>query len=244
MKKLIFSAALVFALGGGAMAQAATPMLFGGAMLQSGSVSLVSNTGDATTSNDFSGIELQVASGTTFSTLSTLSADFNVTDDNCLAGSPRFQITVNTSSSTATTTTLKNIFAYIGPEPSYDNCTQNTWSSSTNLLSGARFLDTSQLSGGTFYDTYAHALSAYGSYPVMDVKLVVDSGWAFSDQEQTVLIDNVMLNNELFTFSTATGTTTPNQAKHDNMDKCKNGGWMDLGFKNQGQCVSAAAKTR
>lgn len=247
MKKIIFTSALVLALGAGTLAQAATSSLFGGATNQGGAIELVSNTGDATTTNDFSGINFALATSTTFASLSNLSTDYNVTDDNCMAGSPRFQITVNTST---TTTSLKNIFAYIGPEPSYSTCTQNTWASSTNVLSGARFLDTSQLPGGTFYDTYAHALSAYGSYQVTSVQLVTDSGWAFSDMEQTVLVDNVMINGELFTFSTSTGTTTPpengtttpNQVRHENMDKCKNGGWVDLGFKNQGQCVSAAAK--
>ncbi len=203
MKKIISAGLgallLVFIIGGSAQAQT----LFGGATTSSDYVTLVSNTGDATTTNDFSGISFEVASGTTFSTLTTLSVDYNVTDTDCKAGSPRFAISLDTASGT------KNIFAYIGPEPSYNGCAMNTWASSTNLLSGTRFVDTSQLPGGTFYDTLAHATSTYGTLPVTGIELVVDSGWAFASSTQTVLVDNVMINGTLTTFnSTSTGTTT------------------------------------
>jgi len=33
-----------------------------------------------------------------------------------------------------------------------------------------------------------------------------------------------------------------NDDKHYLMDQCKNGGWQDMGYKNQGQCVSHFAK--
>ncbi len=162
-------------------------------------------------------------SGLTFADLTTLSTDYNVTDDDCKAGSPRFQINVDTGSG------IKNIFAYIGPAPSYTGCTANTWTNSTDLLEAPHFVDTSQLPGGTFYDPYATALSKYGTYPVVGIQLVVDSGWAFGDGEQTVLVDNVTVNSDVYTF--------------ENKESCKKGGWMSFTtspgpFKNQGDCVS------
>jgi len=46
-------------------------------------------------------------------------------------------------------------------------------------------------------------------------------GWVFGTQ--TVQVDNVMINSTTYTF--------------ENKDSCKNGGWQELGFKNQGDCV-------
>lgn len=167
----------------------------------------------------YGGLDFTVPEDLTFADLQTLSTEFNVTDDDCAGGSPRFQINLDTDNDGDTD---GNIFAYLGPQPSYTGCTPNTWLGSGDLLDNSRFLDTSQL-GGTFYDTYANALATYGTATVTGVQLVVDSGWAFTDGEQTVLVRNVVVN----------GPTDASQ--------CKNGGWQALGFKNQGQCVSSVA---
>jgi hypothetical protein len=181
---------------------------------------------DAAIAPGYGGIDLDVPAGTTFASLTTLSTDYNVTDDDCNAGSPRFQINVDTGSG------IKNIFAYIGPEPSYTGCLPNTWVNSTDLLETPHFVDTAQLPGGTFYDTYADALTKYGSYPVVGIQLVVDSSFAFADAEQTILVDNVMVNTTTYTFDQPT-----------NKEECKNNGWKTLtradgsSFKNQGDCI-------
>ena len=203
--------------------------LFGGAVEDNGYISLVSNTSDGSSANDYSSVSFDVASGTTFASLDSLSADFNVTDDMCAGGSPRFQIALDTGSGT------KNMFVYLGDAPNYNDCDQDTWISSANLLSGSFSVDTSQLPGGTFYDTYAHALSTYGSYPVLSVHLVADGGWAAGDGEQTVLVDNVVVGDVSYDFDPA----PPSISKDD----CKKGGWKDFensSFKNQGQCISYA----
>lgn len=162
----------------------------------------------------------------TFADLSVLSADINVTDDDCKGGGPRFQVRLDTGSG------LKNIFVYVGPEPNYTGCIPNTWVNTGDLLDASRKIDTSQL-GGTFYDTYANALANYGSYPVVRISLVTDSSWAFPDGEQTIRVDNVLINSDLYTFE-------PPSTK----DECKDGGWMSFSnptFKNQGDCVSYVA---
>jgi hypothetical protein len=182
---------------------------------------------DATVAPGYGGIDYTVPAGTTFADLQILSTDYNVTNDDCKAGSPRFQINVDTGAGG-----IKNIFAYIGPPPSFTGCPQNTWLHSGNLLGPANTVDTSQLPAGTFYDPTAAAYTKYGSYPVTGIQLVVDSGFAFADGEQTILIDNTMINNQTYDY-----TQPPTTA-----DQCKNGGYKAFtnpSFKNQGQCVSS-----
>jgi len=65
---------------------------------------------------------------------------------------------------------------------------------------------------------------------ITGIQLVTDGGWAVGGT-QTVLVDNVMINNTTFTFEA------------DNKEACKDGGWQDFTsspgpFKNQGDCVS------
>lgn len=200
-----------------AFAASTSYSLFGDATdLGGGTVQLTS---DASVAPGYAGMSFSVPSGLTFANLQTLSTDYNVTDDDCGGGSPRFSISLDTNNDGVSD---GHIFAYLGPQPSYSGCAQNTWLSSGNLLDGSHSVDTSQL-GGTFYDTEANAVANYGSAKVLSVSLVVDGSWAFADGEQTILVRNAVVN----------GATDINQ--------CKNGGWQSLGFKNQGQCVSSVA---
>ena len=165
-----------------AMAATATP--FGGAATSGGILTLVSNTGDVGATNDASGATFADTGVTTFGSISTLSAEFDVTDDDCKAGSPRFQVRVQTPSSGE-----KNVFVYLGPPPSFTGCSQNVWIASGNLIGSTdgRF-DTSQVQAGTQISTYAQALALAGAYPVTNISLVVDSSFAFDDKEQTVRV--------------------------------------------------------
>ena len=222
--------------------------VFGGATQGSdGTVTLVSNTGDAATANDASGVNIPVPSGLTFAQIQTLSAQFNVSDDDCGGGSPRFQINVGG----------KNVFVYLGPSPSFTGCPQNAWASTGNLVgsSDACRVDTSQLTGGKQCSTWAEALALVGSQAVTGIQLVVDSGWFFADKEQTVLVRNVTLNDK--TFLTEPAGDEP-KAKVNASKLCKqqrtemgssqafNELWGTNGnFRNaHGKCVSAVAKAR
>jgi hypothetical protein len=175
-----------------ALAATATP--FGGATTSGGILTLVSNTGDAGATNDASGATFTDTGVTTFASLTTLSTEFDVTDDDCKGGSPRFQVRVQTPSSGE-----KNVFVYLGPTPSFTGCSQNVWIASGNLIGSTdgRF-DTSQVQPGTQVSTYAQALALVGTYPVTGLSLVVDSGWAFDDKEQTVRVRNVKVNGSTF----------------------------------------------
>ncbi len=180
------------------------------------------------------GIEFDIAEGTTLADLGELSTDYNVTDDNCAAGSPRFQIEVSNGVDSG------NIFVYLGPEPNYTPCDTDMWINSGNLLEGTNMIDTSQLDGGMFYDPYETALTKYGTYEVMSVSLVSDGGWnavaSGDDGEQTVWFDNTMVGETLYTYELVMNTPTTK-------DQCKHGGWESLEnedgmpFRNQGQCM-------
>ncbi len=136
----------------------------------------------------FGGIDFKVPSGLTFADVQNLATDYNFTAASCGLGSPRFQVNVDG----------KNAFVYIGPPPNYVGCAQNVWVSTGNLATSASFVDTSQLPGGTFYDNFGPADVKYGSHSVTGIQLVADAGFSFGTQ--TVLVDNVMINNTTYTF--------------------------------------------
>jgi hypothetical protein len=173
----------------------------------------------------YSGIDFAVASSLTIDGLNDLSTDSNFTAGSCAVGSPRFGITLAAYPNST-------IFVYIGPPPSYMGCPPNTWTNIGNLLTPASFVDTSQLPGGSFYDTWAAAQARYSGQQVTDIFLVSDNGpGAGGLGSQTVLIDNTDVNGTLYTYEPTS------------KDDCKNGGWQNFTFapgpfKNQGQCVS------
>jgi hypothetical protein len=199
--------ALAAMLIGAAVASAAgiTSSLFGGAVAEQSDVKLVSDLTDTSTANDFSGISFTLPAGTTFADLTQLSTEFNPTAGGCGGGSPRFTLHLSSG---------KNVFVYLGPSPNFTGCALNTWQSSGNLIGNndtGRY-DTSQVQAGTQSNTYAGALSLIGSQQVTSIDLVVDSGWFFNPQNQTVLVRNVQINGQSFVVP-GTGTTKANPAR-------------------------------
>ena len=136
----------------------------------------------------FGGIDFKIPPGMTFGQIQNLSTDYEFTAATCGQGSPRFQINVDG----------KNAFVYIGPPPNYTGCPQDVWQNTGNLATPVSFVDTSQLPGGFLYDTFATADLKYGSDVVTGIQLVADAGYFFGTQ--TVLIDNTMINNALYTY--------------------------------------------
>jgi hypothetical protein len=147
---------LVFLAFAGA-ASAQPPTLSGGATLgANGIVTLVTNTGDASATNDTSSATFTLPASTTFAQLATIAVEFNVTDDGCAAGSPR--VTVHLASG-------KNIFIYLGAAANVNSCPLNQWISFANLIGNADVgrYDTSQVLAGTQVTTYAAALALVNS---------------------------------------------------------------------------------
>jgi hypothetical protein len=182
----------------------------------------------------FGGVDFPVEP-TAWSDFDTLSTDFNVTDDDCGGGSPRFVLGVDTSGDDATD---GYVVVHLGPSPSYTGCAAG-WQSSGNLIGNedAGRYDFSGV-GGSPFTTYSGAPAAVMAGSVTEVFVVVDGFWhagaSGGDGEQTVLVDNVDVNGELHTFEPPTPET-----KND----CKNGGWQNVfradgsPFKNQGDCI-------
>jgi hypothetical protein len=175
---------------------------------------------DGTTTG--SGIIFDIPAGTTFAGLDALSTDYLFIAGTCQFGSPRFQVRV-----VDPVLGERNIFVYIGPPPNYTPCPTPGYVNTGDLLEGVNPIDTSQLTGGTFYDPYTTALLKYGDYIVKRVSLVVDPGYG-----QIVRFDNTVIDETLYTYD-----------QPQNKDECKNGGWTELtradgtGFKNQGDCI-------
>lgn len=244
MKRLLVLAVALAATATAAPAFGADGVtLSGTATAQGDAVRLVSDFSDTGAANDFGAIGLPVPSGATLSSLTALSAEFNVTDDNCGGGSPRFQLTIGG----------KNVFVYLGPAPSFNTCAANTWISTGNLVgtSDQCRVDTSQLIAGTQCTTWAAAVAALGSQPITAISLVVDGGWSQADKEQTVLVRNVRLNNTTFITPTAPGTTS-NPAKLCKAERTRMGtaAFNELWGTNAnarnayGKCVSTMAHAR
>jgi hypothetical protein len=253
MRTLLLAALAAMTLAAAAPALAADgSTTFGGATVDKGVATLVANTGNASTADDASGVTVPVPTGLTFGQITQLSAEFNVTDDDCGAGSPRFQIKVGG----------KNVFVYLGPTGTFTGCAKNTWLSTGNLVgtTDACRVDTSQFAGGTQCSTWAAAVTLLGLQAVEGVSLMVDASWAgstnaaFTDKEQTVLVRNVNLNGK--TFFVPTGTK-PDKTKVNPAKLCQaqaaalgsrsafNELWSVSGTSNGfGKCVSAVAKAR
>jgi hypothetical protein len=244
MKKLLIAVACVAAAFIAAPAALAADFtLHGGAQAGIGDVKLVSDLSNAPTLDDSSWIDFAVPAGLTFSGITSLSTQFNVTDDGCGGGSPRFQINV----------AGKNVFVYLGPSPSFTGCTPNTWVSSGNLVgtSDACRVDTSQLAPGTQCTTWAAAVALLGSQAVTGIQLVVDSGWFFtSDKEQTVLVRNVTLNGKTFITPQEPGKQNPAKLCKAQRDSLGASAFNELWGTNGndrnafGKCVSAMAKAK
>ena len=213
---------------GGAASAASTYELFGDATLvHPGNASdTAAQLRSAATAPAYGGVDFATPAALTVGALNNLSSDYKFTAGSCGGGAPRFQINVAGGS----------IFVYLGPPPNYTGCAMNTWLYTGDLLTSASLVDTSQLPGGTFYDTWAAAQVKYGAYAITGIQLVTDGGWAVGGT-QTVLVDNVMINTAIYTFEGPTLT---------DKDQCKNGGWQTFTsspgpFKNQGDCVSFVA---
>lgn len=208
---LVLCAAGMLALGAGSAA-AADFSKFGGAsrvspVTRSNVTDLVSNTGNASSSDDYSGISRRQS--VTFGGLTQLQTDYDVQAGNCGGGSPRFTLAMDLDHDG---TVDGNMFVYLGDAPSFScNAAVGHWKSTGNLIGSPdlRF-DTSQLPGGTFYDSYAHADSAYGSADVTDIALVADGGWAVGGNQDVWIDDPVANGRELSTrFGAATKATLP-----------------------------------
>ena len=246
MRKILLLAIAALALATAAPALAADPTTSGSASIANNVGTIVSNTSVANTPADDGGaITFPISSGLTLAQITQLSAEFNVTDDDCGGGSPRFVISYGPN---------KNVVVSLGPSPTFTGCTQNTWLATGNLVgtSDACRVDTSQISPGTQCTTWAAAVTLMGSQTINSISFVVDGGWKQADKEQTVQVRRVKINNETFLTTPASKPAKTNPAKLCNDQLAAMGSrsafnelWGKTGTSNgYGKCVAAVAKAR
>jgi hypothetical protein len=111
----------------------------------------------------------------TFVDITGLSADYAFAYGDCHLGALRWQVR---------TSETQVLFIYYGNPSQFGNggiggCTPTSPGgvnqSGTNMIGQTDLrYDTSQYAGGTFYDTYAHALELLGTTPILRVSLVLD----------------------------------------------------------------------
>ena len=199
MQKLLIAAVVLVSLVVAAPALAADPTTSGTATISNGVATLTSDYSDTSTTNDFGALTFAVPAGTTLSSLTTLSAEYNITDGSCGGGSPRFQLNIDG----------KNVFVYLGPTPNFTGCATG-WTSTGNLATNPDLrVDTSQL-GGSQYSTWAQAVSLLGSHTVTGIDFAVDGGWSQTAKKQVVQVKNVTINGTTYLVPPAPPTTGGN----------------------------------
>ncbi len=240
IKKIVVSAGAIATMFGLSLvsAVAAPPVLFGDASIVVGGNpgNAAQLRSDVSVAPGYGGATFALPADTAWTALTTVSTDYNVTDDNCGGGSPRFQIKVDTDNDGISN---GNVHVAIGPSPSFTGCLPG-WQSTGNIIGNedAGRYDYSAF-GGSPFTTYSNAPASVVAGEVISVQLVVDGSWnapaTGGDSEQTILVDNVLVNADLHTFDPNVPTSK---------EQCKKGGWKSLEdansqpFKNQGQCVS------
>jgi hypothetical protein len=121
---------------------------------------------DAAIAPGYGGVNVTPSSPISWASLTTLSTDYNVTNDNCGGGSPRFEIGVDTNNDGASD---GNVRVAIGPSPSYTGCATG-WQSTGNVIGStdAGRYDYSMF-GGSPFTTYSGAPASVTTGQVVSV---------------------------------------------------------------------------
>ena len=127
--------------------------------------------------------------GTSIKDITTLSVTYKILEGGFGGGSLRFSIGIDND---LDGTTDGNIFVYAGTAPNFDD-EPGDWEDSGNLLETEELrVDTTQI-GGTFYDTWDHALELTEGAAVTGVVAVVDAGYAFDDGVQAIAVSDIQI---------------------------------------------------
>lgn len=152
---------------------------------------------DVDTTNDYSFLSFTPTVPLTFADIANLSAVYSFTQGNCHGGSLRWSVR---------TSATQSVFIYYGDYPSFADCTTAASNQSGINMIGQTDLryDTSQYTGGTFYDSYSHAQTLVGNLQVLRASLVLDSGWG---GDQVLTPSNVTVNSNTFVPLSGGGQT-------------------------------------
>ncbi len=127
----------------------------------------------------------------TFGNLNTLSADYEFTENTCISNTSRFVISADNG------VNFYTFYIYIKRPDLFNNCPQNVWTSTGNLMTSS---DAVFENPGFGYETLPEAKVHWADYNVSNIQFVTEGQFLFPDLVQTVLLDNVTINNDIFTF--------------------------------------------
>jgi len=168
----------------------ATRLVVGGIPPDDHALDLTSNCGaetfNPTCYNDptftYSGIAFVPAAPLALSTVTTLSADYNLDGADCGGGSPRFTIYLSGG---------PTVWGYFGLPPNFTGC-YHGWLNTGNLTKDP----TVRWYVGNAQYTWATLEATYGTSLVTEIDIQVDGGWTTA-QGQDATIDNYTVNNNV-----------------------------------------------
>lgn len=168
---------------------------------KAGSAAFESIGSDTASGNDYSYVSFAPAPDTPmiFGDITSLKTDYAFTEGDCHGGSLRWSVRVDENDNGVRDDTDGAVFIYYGDYPNFTDCTTNSQNGVNMIGQSDLRYDTSQLAGGTFYDSYTNSVSLAGQHKVLSASLVLDSGWG-GDQRAT--ISNTFVNADEFDFDT------------------------------------------
>lgn len=182
-------------------------------------VKLSTNTYNSDPGDDLSAIQFPISSTPTLADIQYLGFDYNFVLGTCYRESPRFKISVSTPDG------IEYVYVSRLNGAHYTNCPMNSWHTFANL---GDQVDTT-LPGFGDNASFDQINAIYGGMQVVSIQLVANMSWP-AVEGQIVLIDNVRINDDIYSFETY------------NKDDCKKGGYRNFifspgPFENQGACV-------
>jgi hypothetical protein len=138
--------------------------------------------------NDCSFLDWQSSTPLTFAQLASLTAVYSFTDGDCAGGSLRWTVTLNDGG------TSRNLDVHYQPGTGgigLQNCAAGT--SGANLIQSSDNIFVTQEFNGThsfpspYNNYYTDVVAQLGSLPVVDVALIVDSGWGANGDQVVAL---------------------------------------------------------
>ena len=224
--------------------------------------------GEGVFDDDFATLRFTPASELHFDDITDLRANYAFDMGNCQGGSLRWSVTFDINNDNHTIPDPdsgdpdprlndKSIFIYYGDYPNFTDCTSEPNNQSGVNMIGLEDLryDTSQLAPGTFYNTYANAVTLADSLTIYNVTLVLDSGWmqevvddVLVYKDQSVILTSARVNDNIFTPIAGEAAATCNlpeagitvvEAVNGPIEDPLNAQFKfnDTFFRNTGQCT-------
>lgn len=153
----------------------------------------------------YGGVSVSFPAGVDFSTLTTLSTSYDMTQGSCGLGAPRFQIDLADASNNY----IGTLYAYIGPDASLngDPCpaADNAWATQPNVATSSdpdvMRWDFQANAGGPVpsntLQSYSSEEVLLGGYQMLDAQ-IVDDGAPYAGGTQQVEIQNWNVNGTMF----------------------------------------------